>query len=313
MTTSGARLTDPYRWTVAEYVLRCESQTIDELLVEGECDRDFFADTLARYGVEVTVRDASYVTVAPAEIDAAGFARGVRGGLLTLAAAIQRRFSNDSFSSRVAIVVDRDYDGPLPHSVAEVALVTDGYSLENYTMDEAALDRFLLIFLGRSPRPLGRDSAIPTVRRTLTGRALRGHVLPACVELGAARKTLRRLDPSVGLPERWLDMVKVNVSGAAICDAETLVGRALGSPRAIWGDVLDEERAVVSSDPVRYVKGHDYIMVLHKILKSTWGRSLGVNFAIWTESRVNRVLLLALDRDVIDALPLFISIKARFT
>ena len=75
-TALGAR-----RWTLGEYVVRYEySDGLQEILAEGEVDRDVIADALVRWSADdMNVLHADYVSVTQDEIAAAGFAYGTRG------------------------------------------------------------------------------------------------------------------------------------------------------------------------------------------------------------------------------------------
>jgi hypothetical protein len=100
-----------HRWTLDEYLLRCEQLSgLREVVVEGELDRDFISDALLRYGLpDVTTIDADYVVISDEDIEAAGFTAGVKGQLLTLAAAINAVEDAGNAEARIAVVVDRDY------------------------------------------------------------------------------------------------------------------------------------------------------------------------------------------------------------
>src|SRR5215218_5324793 len=151
---SRAASNAPYRWTIDEYILRCELNNVEELIVEGDSDHCFFLDLLSRYSLpSVTVIDADCFHVPGAEVLAAGHNDGAKGRLLTLASAICRAIQERPLSATVMVVVDRDYDGDVPDRAACAAVATDGHSVENYAPSEAALQRFLRGVLGRHEPP----------------------------------------------------------------------------------------------------------------------------------------------------------------
>jgi hypothetical protein len=143
-------MSDGYRWTLDEYVMRCEDGSdLEEILTEGEVDRDLFADAVKRWNLpDVNVIDASYLDVAIEELQTLALGEGVRATLLAVAIRLEQRAAETTLDAKVAVVVDRDYDPPACKS--RFLFVTDGHSMENYALNATAFDRFVTIGLGRA-------------------------------------------------------------------------------------------------------------------------------------------------------------------
>jgi hypothetical protein len=71
----------------------------------------------------------------------------------------------------VAVVVDRDYDDVTVAS--RFLFQTDGYSMENYALDVAVIDRFVRMGLGRGTPAAGRGGAASPVVNACSGEDLR--------------------------------------------------------------------------------------------------------------------------------------------
>ncbi len=273
-------MVEPYRWTLDEYVLRCEQgPDLCEVLVESELDRDVFGDALKRWGADgVRVLDSDYIRVSNDEVQSAGFAVGVKGRLLTAAAALER--SPRELTGRVAVVVDRDYDG-VP-SLGDALLATDGHSIESYAFSAAALDRFARVLLGRGPLPHGARDHRADRRRTLTGEDLYWRVAPAATEIAAVRLTLLRLEKPPAVFERWLDYVSTTADGVLSVDRRTLLRNVL--ERAGRGEEfvsleprMAVEGARVTNDEFGLVRGHDFVALMLKLFRTPWGRRMSGN------------------------------------
>lgn len=310
--------TEPYRWTLDEYILRCEQGTdLREIVVEGELDRDFLSDALARWGAgDVSVLDADYIEVSGQEVRDAGFNLGTKGRLLTVAAALERAKQAGALSATAAVIVDRDYDLALP--VQESLLVTDGHSLENYALSTEALDRFARLVLGRAPLPAGARGG-PAARRTAcTGEDLYRRVQPALVEIAAVRLTLLSLERPLALFPRWLGYLSVGSDGLLTLRAQALLRNILNHAGLDHeyesaASRLSEEKARVSADIFHVVRGHDFVAVLYKLLLSSWGRRIsGSHFAGKTETSLARLLLLSIDQAELDSTGLFTELRRRF-
>lgn len=312
-------MADPqlYRWTLDEYILRCEQGTdVREIVVEGELDRDFISDALKRWGAgDVTVIDADYIEVSADEVTEAGFNVGVKGRLLTLAAALDRVKQSGTLAATVAVIVDRDYDETLPDH--ESLLVTDGYSLESYALSTESLDRFARLVLGRAPLPAGAQGHRAARRTPCTGKDLHVRLIPALVDVAAVRLTLLALDDPPRLFPRWLGYVSVATNGTLTVRAEALLSNVLDQAGLNHeyesaAARLAEEKPRVAKDVFRLVRGHDFIDVLHKLLTSPWGRRVSGGFFVGrSEGSVARLLLISLDPSVLDATDLFAELRRR--
>lgn len=309
-------MTDTYRWTLDEYVLRHEdSDRLAELVAEGALDRDVFSDALERWNLtNVVVIDSDYVVVTPDDCQRSGYGTGVRSQLLALASALEQARDHRRLRGRVAVIVDRDYDPP---PTTSVLFTTDGHSMESYAMNERALGRFAGIGLGRAVRSKGRGGQSPSAM-TVSGADLLRRVLPPAVEISALRMSLGSLVPALAPFDRWLRYVSVDETGMMGLDGAKLLHRVLERARRSdeFGDA-DAARllaqAQVQDDPFRLVRGHDFISAFHKLMTSKWGARLaGPNVKAWEPDRLARALLLALPSAELDGTPLFEGVYGRF-
>jgi hypothetical protein len=310
---------DAYRWTLDEYVLRCEDGAgLAEILTEGGLDRDVIADAVRRWDLaHVTVIDADYIAVTPEELASLGFSIGVKAQLVSVALKLEERALEGAVQARIAIVVDRDYDPPSPPS--RYLYETDGHSMESYVLNEEALDRFASVGLGRFPRPRGRGGVPTAIVHTSSGSELLARLLPAATEIAAVRLALRDLDPPLAPFERWMRYLVSDDQGVMGLDGATLLQRILVQD-ARGDDVASaEERrraavAEVEASPISLVRGRDLITVFQRCLQSSWGTRVGgSSFRNWSEDRFARVLFLALPADVLDGTPLFRALRIAMT
>jgi hypothetical protein len=306
-----------YRWTLDEYVLRCEHLVgLREVVVEGELDRDFISEALNRWGAEgVAILDADYLEIASKAVEEAGFGPGVKGKLLTLAAALNDQEKTEDVTARIAIVVDRDYDGS--SSSEGVLLLTDGYSIENYALNLDTLSRFATQALGRSPLPAGRGGVAPNRRNTCSGEELYSRIMSALVGLAGLRIALRSLDPPVGIFDSWLDYFKISSGGQVEPDVNGLLRNVLTQRNRI--NKIDEVHAraqdaamAASRAPERLVRGRDFVEMLAKLLRSSWGRRRGGAVVGKDVGRLARMLVFSVDPDVLDSTGLMQGLRQRF-
>jgi hypothetical protein len=69
----------------------------------------------------------------------------------------------------------------------------------------------------------------------------------------------------------------------------------------------------VVEDPERWVRGHDFVSVAHKLLRSTWGRrTLHAEVKAWSEANVCRLLMMAVPAESLDRSSLFVDVRAQF-
>lgn len=309
---------EPYRWTLAEYVLRCEQGSdLREIVVEAEADRDLLADALTRWGTEpVTVLDGDYIQVEPGEVDDAGFSSGIKGRLLAIAAALQGAKDESRLRAQVVVVVDRNYDAAPP--IADTLLLTDGYSIESYTFSRATLNRFAGLVLGRATLPLGARGRSVSRRQTFSGDDLYRRVEGAAVQISAVRLTLRALSDPPRVFESWPDYVSVSSDGLLTTDDAGLLHNVLEHAGRADEEVgaterLGKEALRVSADKFRLVRGHDFVRLLLKLLRSPWGRRIaGTSFARASEGELTRLLLVSVDPAYLDSCPLFAELRRRF-
>jgi hypothetical protein len=302
-----------YRWTTAEYVLRCQqSPELREVLVEGQLDHDVVVDALGRWNVDgINVLISDYVSVAPEDVAAAGHRAGVKGQLLTLAAALDAQVGEEG-SDGVIVVVDRDYDGPAGGRAR--VLVTDGYSIESYAYNEPALERFARFVLRRggpgTPRPRGSGAAP-------NGADLFRRVSEAALAVAAARLALASLEKQCTLTSRWVDQVQVDRDGRMTVAHRALLRSALSAAsQTAAQDAAEAEfermHPRVERDRFSLVRGRDFVDLLLRLLRSQWGRKVSGNrFRSETPRTLGALLMLAVDSAALDATPLFQSLRAR--
>jgi hypothetical protein len=306
----------PYRWTLDEFVLRTElaDDSLREVVVEGSVDRSFIEDTLDRYLVEnVVVYDGDYFDVTAQAVESAGFASGVKGALLTLALALAGSAVYAANGAIVIIIVDRDYDGLPERDFGGIALVTDYYSMENYTIARRSMDRFVRQVLVRERRPRGRGGEARRERHACTGSELIERVLPAAAAMAGVRLLLKSLDPPVRVIESWTDYFQVKSDGHFESRTAEVVAATLQRARSKIDDVEErfkEALAVAETAPRTYVRGRDFVRLLHKLLKSAWGRrNSSVNFAVVDEPTVTTWVLAAAHPADLDDEPLFTTLR----
>jgi len=307
---------EPYRWTLGEYVLRCEQGAdLCEVLVESDIDRDVFGDALKRWRAEhVRVLASDYIEVSDDETRRAGFNLGVKGRLLTVATALESSVAIGG--ARVTIIVDRDYDDVL--APGDTLLTTDGHSLENYAFSAAALDRFARVVLGRGPLPAGAGNQPASHRVTCTGADLYRRVAPAATDIAAVRLTLLGLEEPPRVFKRWPDYVSASTDGVLSVNRRTLLRNVLdragrGNEYASLEPCLEVEAGRVTTDTFRLVRGHDFVSLLLKLLRTRWGRRVAGNRLISAqEGALARLLLVCVDPAHLDATPLFAELQRRF-
>jgi Protein of unknown function (DUF4435) len=309
---------DSWRWTLDEYLLRCElGDGLREVLVEGGLDRELFQDALTRWDIkDVGVLDASYFLLSPEDIADAGHSVGAKGLLLTIASSLAAMKQQAVIRAETIIIVDRDYDelGAWPDNSV---LVTDGHSIENYAFSPEALDRFVRLGLGRGARPRGGGTGTQTPRRrTCTGEDLYSRLAPAAAEIAAVRLVLRSLSPPLSIFEKWSDYVHVASDGRLVTRADDLLKNVLdraSQPQDL--DVAEEELSYAMTrtlaDAFRMTRGHDFVCLLGKLLRSSWGRPIAGIFSRASETTLSRAVLSFLDPGRLDSHPLFVELRAR--
>jgi hypothetical protein len=303
-------------WTLDEYVLRVElGEDIREVLVEGAADYDLLASTLRRWNLEVTVREAVVVSVARENTMALGLTHGIKGRLLAIAAAFASAPRADTCARRVAVLVDRDYEDELPGAEA-FALYTDGFAMENYALTEDALNRFAERVLGRAPRPTNADGENDS-RHSCSGEDLYERLIHAAIEMASVRLALLR-PPSIKPLGSWLDYAKIDPEGQIALDGAVLLTNLLTS-RGQQDRLAESENyrhgALVQArgDPQRWVRGHDFLDLLSKLLRTKWGRQRNGEIAtVGTHVDLARHLLFSVDPAKLDEAPLFQRLRSRF-
>ena len=308
---------ESFRWTLDEYLLRCEQgDDLREVLVEGELDRDVVTDAFERWGTSgVLVLDSDYLSVSDEAVVAAGFTTGVKGVLSTVAKALAG-IPPARLRGAVVVVVDRDWDGVDPDD-AGLLLATDGHSMESYIANAATLDRLLRVTLGRAELPRGRARA-PVRRTTCSGAELCERVCPAAVATSAVRCVLQRLPNPPPLPKKWIEQARTDAGGFATMDGERLTRVALNPVDRVreLDRVLvqvTEEIPRVCGDIFLLVRGHDFVCILLKVLRSRWGSTLtGSRFVRTSERDLSRLLFSVTDTAALDSYPLFRDLRTRF-
>jgi hypothetical protein len=305
-------------WTLEEYVLRLEDgRDIAEVLVEGSLDRDVFADAVRRWGMsEAAVLVADVVDVTPDEIAQWTPLSGVKGKLVTVACMLEARAQATAISARVAVVVDRDYDCTV--ATSRFFHLTDGHSLESYALDEEVLERVVTLGLGRravrNPRPGRSDSRGPT--NTCTGEDLLRRLLAPAASVAGVRIALREATPPIATFDRWLRYAEYDSDGFGSLDGALLLKRVLErSARVSELSDLDSRRQLgvtaADSQPVRLVRGHDFVALFLKLMRSRWGvRMGGAIFRTWDAEQMARLLLLSAATASLDGTPLFQGVRS---
>lgn len=308
----------PYRWTLSEYVLRCALDAdIRELLVEGEIDASFLLDALSRHGMaDVNVFDADYVHVTKDEVDYAGFSSGAKARLLTIGAALVREEQRATLSATIAIVVDQNYDG-VPHDLGEYVYGTDGYSIENYAINEQSVERFLRRLFGRTPEPVGAGGRRRRRRTVEPASGWLRRLLPPAMDVAAIRLTLRALPQPIALIDGWLDYFKVSSDGAFSGDPVDVARKSLIAAGVDVAGMSEQTLALardrVTHSPVRLIRGRDYTDLFQKLLRSPWGkRNTGFNFATVPDEVVRRWIVAEAAPGAADAGMLVPALVERF-
>lgn len=306
-----------YRWTIDEYVLRCAlSDNVTDLLVEGKLDRWFYEEVLNRHDLSaVSVFDADFLQVPDQEVRDAGFAPGAKGRLLTLAAALVYEATKSPLRCRVVVVVDHDYDG-VPEAIAPFALATDGYEVENYACTVTSLRRFVRYIMGAIRSPDGA-SGRSRGRVAVDGAEILERVLSAAAVVSAVCRVLYFHHVGVGIIGGWPRRFAINSTGGFDCDASTLLRDSLlafaTTPSDADVEALRTEQQFVDEDRARRVRGKDFAVLLHKLLKSPWaGRETTVKFAAVDESDFRRWLVGQADPISVDKSLAVVELVSRF-
>jgi len=306
-----------YKWTIDEYVLRCEQagEDLREILVEGQLDRDLILDALHRWGVaDVVVRDAQFISTDRGSTPGEG-PSGVKAALVRLAEALHEAARKGRLLATLRIVVDRDYDAP--PDAGPYLLLTDGHSMESYAFGPEALDRFVRLILGRAPAPSGRGGVARQNRLTVRGKEVYDRILPAAIGVGAARLVVLHLSPPAGLGESWDRYLATTPSGKLTISAVDLIehylttaGRSSEVERAV-ADVSTREEEV-EENPQQLVRGHDFVTLLLKLLRTPWGRKISKSLEVKSGTVLSRQLLVCVESSGLDDSDLFSSLRATF-
>jgi hypothetical protein len=311
-------MSDTYRWTLDEYLMRCEDgRDLEEIVTEGDLDRDLFADAVKRWNLaHVNVIDADYLYVTIEELQALALGDGVRARLLAVAIRLEQRATEMTIGAKVAVVVDRDYDPPTCKS--RFLFVTDGHSMENYALNTQAFDRFVTVGLGRGDRPVGKCAAASNAIHLSSGGKVLRRVLVPAVQLAAIRLALSGLDPPLSVFDRWTRYLKSDPAGNLTLETGLLVERVLqrsgqGKEKVVVELQCQRAEVEVGESPFLLVRGHDFVTILYQLLRSTWGRRIaGPAVKAWSEERLGRILLVGLPPHTLDATKLFSSVRAQF-
>jgi Protein of unknown function (DUF4435) len=213
------------------------------------------------------------------------------------------------------ILVDSDYDG-VPTHVAPFVLATDGYSVENYACSASSLERFLRYIVGSAASPEGSGGR-RRGRAAIDSAAVLDRVLSVAAVVSAVCRVLYLHHDRVGIINGWLRRFSVSSGGEFDCDGRSLLHDSLLAcgVKCSTGDAeaLRTEQQFVEEDPARRVRGKDFALLLHKLLKAPWGkRQTTVKFATIDESDFTRWLVGQADPTSVDRSPGIIELIARF-
>ena len=232
---------------IAKYILE---PTIRDVYVEGPCDRDVIRWALTLSGNKnAQILEIDTVEVPVAKLLALGYTDGNRQRVLALAAILEQRLGAET--RQVSCIVDTDCDSllgvPIPGAFV---LPTDYTCMEMYLFENAELERFLVL-------ALGRDAA-----RVAAIIAHYVFVLQELFLIRAANQTT-----GLGLP--WLDFTKCcEIDGDELrFNIDEFVNRLLneGQLRDHKGDLLamvDSLRARMRPEPRHQMHGHDFVRLL---------------------------------------------------
>ena len=305
-----------YRWTVLEYAVRCElGADIREVLVEGVIDFDVLTRAFRRWGLGVSVVESTFIQASKEELEELGVPVGAKGKLIAVAHALAESSGAHQSVRRVAVVVDRDYDEV--DEVSPFLFFTDGYAIENYALNWETLHRFSEETLGRAPRPKGAKGQ-ESERYSCSGCDLYRRIIVALTEIASVRMTLRDVTPPVKAFAKWLRYAQLDSAAFVSLDGNTLLRNILTTEgRASEIELMSERRKrnleKAKADVQRWVRGHDFVDVLQKVLKSKWGRRRNGEVATAGDATdLSRRLVFAVDPAVLDASRLFQGLRQRF-
>jgi hypothetical protein len=179
-------------------------------------------------------------------------------------------------------------------------------------LNEATFKRLVNVLLGASGRS-GRRGGTVTSGTDLLGRV----VVPAS-QMAGVQRALSELDPAVAPFERWARYLRRDGDGRLTLDAGKLVERVLerahmSTFRERVESRMVEAAAEASTTPELWVRGHDYVTILLKILNSPWGsRFADTNIRRLSEDGMARVLLTTVPPVVWRGTELVATLRAAF-
>lgn len=294
----------------------CVDPSLRELIVEGELDMLFWGDVLSRASVRpVDVFDADYLDLTDEEIVAVGLVPGAKGRVLTLATALTAEQRH--VVAAVGTVVDSDFDG-VPRGLDAVLVATDGYSVENYAIRPATIERFLARHFGRIVGPVGSAGGRRRRANAVEGQEVIDRVLPASIAVTGVRKVLAERHPGTGLIAGWLRRFKVESDGRFTYNAAKLLRDSINAHGGGFSEVderaLEEEREAISVDGRKLVRGHDFCSLFLSLCRSRWGKSAGAGKLGTPEPEdFERWLVLCTAPEDIDGEPAALRVVAWFT
>ena len=292
--TTSPRL--PLDVLVTEYMLHIDRR---DLYVEGRDDRavlEWFLESVSVSNVRVLEIDSVEITAE--DLRRHNLNEGVKSRVLVLARELDNTLPENT--PQVLCIVDADFDYLLDRIESNRFLAyTDGTSLEMYAFSETALKRVLRLGF-RDP-----DSDPEQILNALYG------ILREIFVTRAANEALR-----LGL--EWLPYerrCKIQAGGTIAFDVDRFVQEYLSKNGALAGrEEFSRCRAKLLTrtinSRVRYIRGHDYALLLTRYLRATCRTREARDLA--RGEAIIRMLFVALDPEEMRTEPLFQRIIDQF-
>jgi hypothetical protein len=278
---------DQYRRLISELITRYEFEPqLRDLYVEGDRDLYLFRWFFSRRHCAKAVVYSVGVVDVPADLLSRHNVAGNKGRVIALCRELAANLPEEVRSIRG--LVDKDDFHLLGISLSSRYLVTTDYScLECYALDESSLEKFFGLYLGKMLDTntiskilgvLAEVFMLRTAKTILSNESGWIHEFTRCCSLSSGgiifdrREFVRRLS---------------NVSAGRL------------QPAALESKFMELQQAAVT-DLRQIINGHDLIRMV-----SWFAHNIGVDGAIANERAIHRGLMVSIELEQLNTMPLF--------